>query len=135
MQCHYACAHLLSPNFPSRYNSKDRRQWRITTADNSYIELYFIDYGDHVHECTGNVATIFDVDLVGGQSKIVETCSFRSSEVIKSSWNRLVVEFISEAESAGEGFHAVYHQKFYSPPSHIISSVNVTHSTFYTCNV
>ena len=117
--CIYACAHIISPNFPSGYSKNLKASWNIVTSAGTYIALTFLSfdvYEDPLLPCSHDMVPVFDVNLIGKRSVIGIYCnSFLPPKIIKSSWNKMKISFSTDATGNGRGFHAKYEEKMYTP--------------------
>ena len=117
MECSGDCGHIVSAHFPGDYRVNQLCSWQISVVENHYIELEILDFDVNGLDttCKGDFMDVFDVDLSGISVLMGHYCNRAvPPNKLYSSWNQIRIEFTSDSEGSGRGFHIVYRATSYS---------------------
>lgn len=101
---------LASPGYPSRFPADVRCQWQIRVPSDYVINLSFNDFNmDGKYPCDVDYVKVLD-GLNASNTEIGHFCSTRQPKrtVIRSTGNKMSLEFRSFKESNSRGFQAHY---------------------------
>lgn len=105
-----ASGNLASPRYPSRFPADIQCHWNIRVPSDYVIELRFIDFNmDGMYPCNVDYVKVLD-GLNTNDTEIGHFCSTRppGQTLIRSTGNKMSLEFKSYKESNSRGFQAHY---------------------------
>lgn len=101
---------LASPSYPSRFPADIQCNWQIRVPSDYVIQLQFVDFNmDGKYPCNVDYVKVMD-GLNTSSTEIGHFCSSRlpKQTVIRSTGNKMSLEFKSYKESNSRGFKAHY---------------------------
>ncbi|XP_070532232.1 uncharacterized protein [Ptychodera flava] len=129
--CAYERGFISSPNYPNNYGANLRCSWVIVApSTNNYIAITFTDF-DIISSgsCVSDFVEVFD----GGSRHhplFGLYCNSRlPPQLIRSSKNRLLIQFESDSIDSGRGFSVEYYSSTFELPD----GFTLTDSADYYC--
>lgn len=123
-QCTKDCGHVKSINYPSNYGNNHRCRWSIRAPDGYYVRLTIFDFDIPSANNASKLGTcIFDyLTLIDGYTGKRIGCYCNEHlppPYIVSPWNELIIQFDTNSETTGRGFHFKYEFKKLELDEHI----------------
>eukprot|EP00057_Strongylocentrotus_purpuratus_P018616 XP_011673090.1 PREDICTED: uncharacterized protein LOC754864 [Strongylocentrotus purpuratus] len=131
--CTLSAAVFVSVNYPFPYAPNSQCRWNIVTHEGSFVTVTFTHFNVvsdiNDHECTQTDYLVV-YDGVNDKDPILgRFCNSNPpSNDVRSSLNVVVIEFVSDDDLQGNGFHAEYHATY--TELDVDSTTNVSD---YTC--
>ena len=129
--CQWPCGFIASQDFPITYHHNRKCTWTIQVDHHFYIQLRFL-YFDIFEETSRDCVTDY-VELIDGgltsQNDVTlgKYCNtFFPPSFSYSSWNRMIVNFFTDTQTAKSGFLAKYDMKIYELPTDLTWESNST---------
>ncbi|GIY78727.1 g-protein coupled receptor GRL101 [Caerostris darwini] len=119
--CESPCGKIVSIGHPLNYQNNHRCRWLIRTEPSHFINLTLQDF-DIVggENCQYDYLAVYDGDTIQKSSLIGKFCNMKKPPTeIVSSWNSLLLEFSSDAETNGRGFSLKFASKNFQMPADI----------------
>lgn len=120
--CEQPTAYIMTPGFPSYYQSDATCFWKIKGAYGQFVKFSFInldivDNSDAL--CEKSYISVFDVDLQDNINSLGKFCKAkRPYEPLVSSWHNMHIEFRASSDSKrGFGFLGRYSIESFSQES------------------
>lgn len=120
--CEQPAAYIMTPGFPSYYQSDATCFWKIKGAYGQFVKFSFInldivDNSDAL--CEKSYISVFDVDLQDNINSLGKFCKAkRPYEPLVSSWHNMHIEFRASSDSKrGFGFLGRYSIESFSQES------------------
>lgn len=113
LQCTRPCGQIKSVNYPANYGNNHRCRWSIRAPDAHYVNLTIIDFDIPSANNASILGTcIFDyLTIIDGYTGKRLGCHCNENlppTHIVSPWNELIIQFDTNSETTGRGFHFEY---------------------------
>lgn len=110
--CVHPTAYIVTPGFPSYYQSGDTCFWKIKGEFGQFVKFHFINL-DIINgniSCDKSYIEIFDLNLQNRNTSLGRFCKEnRPYEVFTSNWQTLYIEFRASSDTfGGRGFIGKY---------------------------